>query len=445
MSHRRNASQVPNAKGSKPNIIYILTDDLGYGDISCYGQTKFTTPHIDRMAETGMRFSDHYAGSTVCAPSRCALLTGQHTGHAQIRGNYEQKPEGQAPLAPGTVTVPALLKQAGYTTGMFGKWGLGGPGSTSDPVQVFDEFFGYNCQRLAHSYYPDYLWHQDQKVPLDGKTYSHDLIMEAALRFIQNNQDHPFFCYIPVTIPHAAMHAHKDLHDKYRKQFPAFEDRIGTYAGPDVTNPVAAFPAMLEQLDNDVGRILDLLDTLGLTDNTVVMFTSDNGPHREGGHDPAFWNSNGPFRGLKRDLYEGGIRVPLLVRWPGTVQAGSHSAHVSAFWDMLPTFCEMAGVEVPAETDGISLLPELLGQPQPQHAYLYWEFLESTPLQAIRSGNFKALKTGGPDTARPLELYDLEQDPGEQDNIAAAFPEVVQCMQARFAEAHTASTLFPLA
>lgn len=315
----------------RPNIVYILADDLGYGDLSCYGQRKFKTPHIDRLAAEGMKFTQHYSGSTVCATSRCALMTGLHTGHAQVRGNREVEPEGQAPMRPGTVTIPTLLKQAGYVSGMFGKWGLGAPGSDSDPTVFFDEVYGYNCQRQAHTFYPKHLWHNRTKVALDGQTYSHDLILKAAKDFIRANRDSPFFCYMPVTIPHAAMHAPKNLHDKYRKRFPRFDERIDKYAGTDVQNPVAAFPAMVEHLDGGVGEILFLLKELGIDDNTLVMFTSDNGPHREGGHLPEFWDSNGPLKGIKRDLYEGGIRVPFLARWPGKIEAGQISGHLSAF------------------------------------------------------------------------------------------------------------------
>ncbi|MCK4957883.1 MAG: arylsulfatase, partial [Planctomycetes bacterium] len=323
----------------KPNIIYIMADDLGYGDLSCYGQNKFQTPNIDRLANEGMLFTQHYSGSTVCAPSRCVLMTGLHTGHTQVRGNREVKPEGQPPMKTGTVTIPGLLKQANYTTGMFGKWGLGSPGSTSDPANLFDEFYGYNCQRQAHTYYPGHLWHNRRKVKLDGKTYSHDLIMDAAKKFIKANKNGPFFCYMPVTIPHAAMHAPNDRHDKYRKLFPEFEDKIGRYAGTNVQNPVAAFAAMVEHMDNGVGEILKTLKQLDIDKNTIVIFTSDNGPHNAGGHNPEFFNSNGSLRGHKRDLYEGGIRVPMVARWPGKIKANSQTDHISAFWDVMPTLC----------------------------------------------------------------------------------------------------------
>ena len=429
----------------KPNIVYILADDLGYGDLSCYGQQKFSTPNIDRLAAEGMKFSQHYSGSTVCAPSRCALMTGLHTGHAQVRGNREVQPEGQAPMASDTVTIPTRLRQAGYVSGMFGKWGLGAPGSKSDPMVFFDEFYGYNCQREAHTFYPKHLWHNRQKVPLDGKTYSHDLIMNAAMEFIRANRNTQFFCYMPVTIPHAAMHAPEALHNKYRAQYPQFEDRVGKYAGPNVQNPVAAFPAMVQHLDTGVGRILDLLEALGIDDNTLVLFTSDNGPHREGGHDPDFWDSNGPLKGIKRDLYEGGIRVPFLARWPGTIQPKTSSDHVSAFWDMLPTFCEMAGVECPENTDGISILPTLQGRAQERHDYLYWEFTERGGKQAIRRGDIKAVKLNvSKNPNAPIELYDLAKDPGETRNMAREHPEIVQEMKVLFKQARVDSPTFRL-
>lgn len=436
---------LPGEATRRPNIVYIAADDLGYGDLSCYGQQKFKTPNIDRLAAEGMMLSQHYSGSTVCAPSRCTLMTGLHTGHAQIRGNKLVEPEGQAPMRPGTLTIPTLLKQAGYVSGMFGKWGLGAPGSDSDPMVFFDEFYGYNCQRLAQNYYPKELWHNRERVRLDGKTYSPDLILKAAMDFIRANRDKPFFCYLPTTIPHPPMDAPKGLHDKYRRLFPQFENTIGQYAGTRVQNPVAAFPAMVEHLDNGVGQILELLKELGIDDLTLVVFTSDNGPHREGGHNPQFWNSTGPLRGLKRDLYEGGIRVPFLARWPGKIRPGTTSDHISAFWDMLPTFCEMAGAPIPRDTDGISILPALLGRRQKEHDYLYWEFSERGGKQAIRQANLKAVRlnvTNNPNAE--IELYDLANDLGETKNIAIRHPGAVEKMKRLFKEARTESAMFPL-
>jgi arylsulfatase A len=429
----------------RPNIIYILADDLGWGDLSCYGQSKFETPNIDSLAAEGMKFTQHYSGSTVCAPSRCSLMTGLHTGHTVVRGNKEIKPEGQSPMPADTVTIPRLLSSAGYKTGMFGKWGLGAPGSESDPADHFDEFYGYNCQRQSHTFYPDHLWHNRHKIELDGKTYSHDLIMEAAKNFIRSGSDTPFFCYIPVTIPHAAMHAPKKLHDKYRKQFPQFEGIIGKYRGPEVHNPVAAFAAMVEHLDTGVGEILGLLRKLGIDENTLVIFTSDNGPHKEGGHDPLFFDSNGPLRGYKRDLYEGGIRVPMIARMPGTIKPGSKTDHISAFWDVMPTLCQIAGIDTPKGVDGISFLPALLGREQPQHKYLYWEFHEQGGKQAVRMGRWKAVRLDvkkNPDS--PIELYDLETDLGENNNIAAEKPDIVTKMAEIMKTARTEDANWPL-
>ena len=436
------------ANSLKPNIIFILADDLGYGDLSYYGQQKFQTPNIDRLAREGMKFTDFYSGSTVCAPSRCTLMTGLHTGHCQVRGNQEMKPEGQYPLKAGTMTIPTLLKQAGYTTGMFGKWGLGSPDSSGDPMNYFDAFYGYNCQRIAHTYYPDHLWHNRQRVELDGKTYSHDLIMDAAKTFIRANKDKPFFCYLPVTIPHAAMQAPKDLHEKYRKQFPQFEGKVGKYAGASVQNPVAAFAAMVEHLDNGVGEIMQLLGELGIDENTVVVFTSDNGPHQEGGHDPVFFDSNGPLRGHKRDLYEGGIRAPMLVRWPGKIKPGSVTDHISAFWDVLPTCADIAGIEYPKESiDGISFLPTLQNQPdrQKEHPYLYWEFHEQGGKQAVRMGQWKAVRLGVMKKSNPpIEVYDLSKDIGEETNVADQHPEMVEKMAGIMKDARIPSKEFKL-
>jgi arylsulfatase A len=318
------------AADSKPNIVYILLDDAGYGDLSCYGQKLFKTPSIDRLAAEGMRFTDHYSGSTVCAPTRCSLMTGLHTGHTHVRGNREVQPEGQAPMPEDIVTIPRLLSGAGYKTGAFGKWGLGAPGSSSDPARHFDRFFGYNCQREAHSYYPDHLWNNFERVPLDGKTYSATVIFDEALAFVRENREEPFFLFLPVTIPHAAMHVPEEYARPFRQKFPQFEDTIGKYAGTEVRNPVAAFAGMMTLLDEQVGELMALLTELDLDDSTLVMLSSDNGPHQEGGHKPDFFDSNGPLQGHKRDLYEGGIRAPLIARWPGRIAPGTTSSLVSA-------------------------------------------------------------------------------------------------------------------
>ena len=425
------------AAAEKPNIVYILMDDAGYGDLSCYGQKRFQTPNMDRLAAEGMKFTNHYSGSTVCAPTRCCLMMGVHTGHAFIRGNREVQPEGQWPIPSEAVTIPRLLKQAGYTTGMFGKWGLGPPASHADPMRHFDRFYGYNCQRKAHTYYPQYLWDNDRKQQLDGKTYSQDLIAARALDFIRANKQRPFFCYLSITVPHAAMHVPEESAAPFRQKFPQFENKIGKYSGPPVKNPIAAFAGMMTRLDGQIGQLLDLLDELGIDEKTLVMVTSDNGPHLEGGHDPRFFDSNGPLRGFKRDLYEGGIRVPLLARWPGKIKPGTESHLVSAHWDMLPTFCELAAAAAPQQLDGISIVPTLTGNPgqQRQHPYLYWEYRGRT---AARAGNWKAVsRLAKGNSQPPLELFDLSNDIGETKNVAADRPDVVARLRSILQTART--------
>jgi len=445
LSAPRALSAAPDAGRRKPNIIYIMADDLGYGDVSCFGQKKFQTPHLDRMAAEGVRFTDYYAGSTVCAPTRCVLMTGLHTGHSHIRGNREVRPEGQAPMPADIFTVPRMLKKAGYVTGMFGKWGLGAPGSASDPVRHFDVFYGYNCQRQAHTYYPGHLWRNDKKVPLDGKTYSADLIAEQALTFVRDNKDRPFFAYLPFTIPHASMHVPEDSHAPFRKKFPEFENKIGRYSGPTVKNPIAAFAGMVTRMDGHIGKLFDLLKELGIDDDTLVTFTSDNGPHLEGGHNPNFFDSNGPLRGYKRDLYEGGIRVPFIARWPGKIKPGTTCDYPCAMWDVMPTCAEIAGIEPPAEIDGISYLPALLGQmdKQKKHKFLYWAFYAYGGKQAIRMGHWKGVRNNvmrNPDST--LELYDLRTDIGETTNIADKRPEVVKQLDELMKSAYTESPLW---
>ncbi len=433
------------AEETKPNIIYIMLDDAGYGDFSCYGQTKFKTPNIDKVAAEGLKFTDHYAGSTVCAPTRCILMTGLHSGHAYIRANREVRPEGQWHIPADSITIAEKLKEAGYTTGMFGKWGLGAPGSVGDPLeQGFDTFYGYLCQRHAHNYYPNYIRKDRERIPLDGKTYTHDLIVEEALGFIKANKGKRFFCYLPVTIPHAAMHVPERYVGPFRKQFPEFENRIGKYSGPKVKNPVAAFAGMMTKLDEDVGRVMALLKELGIDENTLVMITSDNGAHREGGHNPKFFKSCGKLRGIKRDLYDGGIRVPLIARWPGRIKAGTTTDHISAHWDVMPTFCDLAGVSAPAKTDGISMLPSLLGQAskQKKHDYLYWEYRGK---QAIRMGKWKAVRYGvtkAPE--KQFQIFNLEDDISEKKDVASAQPEIAAQMQKIAKSARVESELFRL-
>ena len=436
-----------NADTKKTNIILIMVDDAGYGDFGCYGQKLFTTPNIDRMAASGMLFTQHYSGSTVCAPTRCSIMNGVHTGHAFVRGNREVQPEGQAPIPSDMITIPKLLRKAGYVTGMFGKWGLGAPKSSGDPMnQGWDEFFGYNCQRQAHTFYPKHLWHNSEKVMLDGKTYSHDLIQEKALQFIRDNEKKSFFAYLPLTIPHAAMQCPEEDVAPFRKKFSQFENKIGKYShGSIIRNPVAAFAGMMTRMDRGIGQILDLLNELDIAENTLVLFTSDNGPHYEGGHQPGFFNSNGPLKGHKRDLYEGGIRVPLIAYWPGKIKSGSVSNHICAHWDLMPTFCELAKISEPNHTDGISYIPALTGKKQKKHAYLYWEFHSYGNAQAIRMGDWKGIRLKVKnDPNAPIQLFDLKKDIGETNNIAANHPDIIRRFTKLFKTAHTPSERFPL-
>ena len=443
-----------------PNIIYILADDLGYGDLSCYGQEKFSTPNIDRLAKEGIRFTRHYSGSTVCAPSRSVLMTGLHTGHTPIRGNREVRPEGQAPLPSASITLPEILKKAGYVTGAFGKWGLGFPGSEGDPLnQGIDRFYGYNCQRYAHRYYPEHLWSNDQKVFLEGNdwsnrvTYAPDVIQKQALRFIRENKDTTFFAYLPIVIPHAELIVPADsIVEMYEGNYPEipYEGRPGADYGPDMQigrycsqdNPHATFAAMVHRIDLYVGQIVSTLEELGISGNTIIMFTSDNGPHQEGGADPAFFNSSGRLRGIKRDLYEGGIRVPFIVSWPGSVTGNRVSNHISAFWDIYPTLAELTGVEA-GDIDGISFLPELLEKEQPVHDHLYWEFHERGGKQAILKDEWKAVRLNvGKNPGGPLELYNLSVDPGEQYDVAGENPELMKKFSDLMAGSRTESDQF---
>jgi arylsulfatase A len=446
-------------KDPVPNIVYILADDLGYGDLSCYGQLKFSTPNIDRIAREGMLFTQHYTGCTVSAPSRSSLLTGFHTGHTQVRGNKEYKPEGQFPLPASSVTIAEILKSQGYATGAFGKWGLGYINTEGDPnAQGFDEFFGYNCQGLAHNYYPDHLWHNHDRIDLHENdsskkgAYSPDLIHKAALNFIGKNKDHPFFLFYPTTIPHAELFAKEEYLRKFRGKFNPENIFKGTDSGPTFrkgpygSQPEAhaAFAAMVTELDDYVGEIMATLKELGLEKNTIVIFASDNGPHLEGGADPDYFNSNGELRGYKRDLYEGGIRTPMLVKWPGKVKAGTVDDHISAFWDILPTLAEISGAKTPSGIDGISLLPSFLGKKQPDHEYLYWEFHEQGGKTAIRMDKWKAVRLNvDNELAAITELYDLSADPGETINISASNPDVVVKLEKLMKQAHNKSGEFP--
>ncbi|MCB0670178.1 MAG: arylsulfatase [Saprospiraceae bacterium] len=447
--------------GAAPNIIYILADDLGYGDLSAYGQEKFQTPNIDRLAAEGMLFTDHYAGTTVCAPSRCALMTGMHTGHAYIRGNREWKPEGQWPIPDSIFTLAEMLKEEGYSTGAFGKWGLGfieTPGNPND--QGFDRFYGYNCQRLAHNYYPYHLWDNKEKVVLEGNSdrgtavYGPVKIHEQALNFLRENKDHPFFLYYPSVIPHAELVAPEQYMTKFRDkflpetQYEGVDDgetyRLGPYGSQEECH--AAFAAMVSLLDEQVGEILDLVKELGLEENTLIMFTSDNGPHLEGGADPDYFDSNGPFTGYKRDLYEGGIRVPMLAKWKGHVAPGSRTDHPSAFWDVMPTIAELINYDLDKKIDGISFLPTLLNEgSQKEHDYLYWEFHEKGGRKALRQGDWKIVKYDleqSPD--QTPQLFNLKDDPSESHDLAEENPEKLQELSQLMKNARTPNEVFKL-
>ena len=444
----------------KPNIVYILADDLGYGDLSCYGQELFSTPNIDKLAETGLKFTQHYSGSTVCAPSRSALMTGQHTGHTFIRGNKEWKPEGQYPLEAEAVTMAEALQDEGYVTGAFGKWGLGYPGSEGDPNnQGFDEFYGYNCQRIAHHYYPYHLWHNQEKIMLEGnegfktEQYGPDLIHEQALKFLESNKDKPFFMYYPSLIPHAEMFAPEEYMEKYRGKFEPENSyqgvdsgenfRLGPYGSQPESH--AATVAMINVLDDQVGEIVAKLKELGIYENTIIMFSSDNGPHMEGGANPDYFNSNGPLKGYKRDLYEGGIRVPMIAVWNGKIVAGSETDHISAFWDVFPTVAEITGAKTPENMDGISFLPALLGNEdqQEKHEYLYWEFHERGGRQAVRKGDWKLVRYNVLDPEKiTTELYNLSTDLGEENNVTEQHPEIVKELSEIMKNARTKSEVF---
>jgi arylsulfatase A len=432
---------------NRPNVIYILADDLGYGDLSCYGQTHFQTPNIDALAAKGMKFTQHYSGSAVCAPSRCTLMTGLNTGHAPIRGNGKVDPEGQRPMPPDTFTLAHLFKNAGYATGIFGKWGLGAPESGGDPLDMgFDRFYGYNCQQQAHFYHPYYLWSDRQRemlwnnFGLETGDYAPDFIQEQALKFIETNKDQPFFCYYALIQPHAEMAAPEEYMRKYRGKFLPESSFEGTDSGPEFrrteygsqSEAHAAFAAMVNVMDDDVGELVAKLGELGIADNTLILFSSDNGPHQEGGHDPAYFNSNGSQRGVKRDLYEGGVHVPMIAAWPGKVAPGAETDHLSAFWDVLPTMADLTGQPVPEKLDGISFLPTLLGKSgQKEHDNLYWEFHEKNGRVAIRQGKWKAVRYDvGIDPDSPLELYDLFSDPQEATNVSGEYPEVAAKLDA---------------
>ena len=453
------------AQQRKPNIIFILADDLGYGDLGSYGQTKIRTPYLDQMAKEGMRFTQFYAGSPVCAPSRCVLMTGKHGGHAFIRDNREWKPEGQYPIPASEVTIAELLKQKGYATGGFGKWGLGYPGSEGDPnKQGFDLFYGYNCQREAHNFYPDHLWRNEQKVMLEGndrgltgKQYSHDLIEAEALQFIRAHKDKPFFAYLPFTIPHLALQVPEDSVAEYVGKWddPAYDGKNGYLPHP---HPRAVYAAMVTRMDRSVGRLLALLKELKLDENTIVMFSSDNGgafgevtkdfdfkPGRMGGTDYVFFNSTSNFRAFKGSIYEGGLRVPFIARWPGKIKAGTTSHLPAVFYDLMATFTDLAGTTPAPNTDGISLLPTLLGKgKQQKHEFLFWDFGGYGGQQAVRLGDWKGLRRNLHRGNTTIELYNLAKDASEKKDLAAQHPDLVKRIEKVMTEQHRPSEVFPI-
>ncbi|MFO0878244.1 MAG: arylsulfatase [Gemmataceae bacterium] len=438
----------------KPNVILIVADDLGYGELGCYGQSKIQTPHLDRMAAEGLRFTQFYSGSPVCAPSRCCLMTGKHGGHAWIRDNRSVGKEGQAPVPTSEVMLPELLKREGYATGAMGKWGLGPPGSESDPVKRgFDLFFGYNCQAHAHYYYPKYLWRNTARVEYPdnqirtGKQHSHDLFEQEALAFVEKQRDRPFFLFLPLTLPHLALQAEPSWLKPYlakKWEDPAYDGKKGYSPHP---TPRAAYAAMITRLDQTVGRLREKLHELDLDKNTLVLFTSDNGAtHDVGGVDTNFFQSVGKLRGRKGSVYEGGLRVPLLACWPGTIAPGKVSEHVAYFPDLLPTLMDVVGASsrIPPGVDGISFLPTLRGKTQPAHAQLVWEFQGYGGQQAVRVGEWKGVRRGLMKGPVALELYNLREDPEESRNVAADHPEMVRKLEAVLTAQHTPSRLFPL-
>ncbi|MFI3305091.1 MAG: arylsulfatase [Rikenellaceae bacterium] len=445
------ATEVEEAK--LPNVIYILCDDLGCADLGCYGQDKFETPNIDAMAEGGVQFMQHYAGCTVSAPSRCSLITGKHTGHTHVRGNRGYKWEDgfdyDTPIPDEEVTLAEIFKQKDYATACIGKWGLGGPHSEGHPNnQGFDYFYGYLGQGHAHHYFPSHLHENQTMVELDGKTqYSHDLIENKALDYIKANKDNPFFIYLTFTLPHAELVLPEEYYEDHIGEYPVetpFVRNGGSYG--DQENPHAAFAGMVERLDLSVGRVNALLKELGLDENTLVCFASDNGAHAEGGADPDYFNSTGIYRGIKRDLYEGGIRTPFIAYMPNTIPAGIKNNDISAFWDMMPTLAELIDAESPAESDGISILPAIMGEKQEaHHDYLYWEFHEQGGKKAVRKGDWKLIELQVKNPGKSYyELYNVITDPSETNNVAEANPEIVKEYAEIIAGARTKSSIFKM-
>lgn len=466
----------------RPNIVFIVADDLGYGDLGCYGQKKIRTPNLDRLAAEGMRFTQHYSGNAVCAPSRCVLMTGRHPGHAFIRDNREVQPEGQYPLPAATKTLPRLLQEHGYVTGAFGKWGLGAPDSSGAPLQQgFNRFFGYNCQRQAHNYFPTYLWDNDRRRPLDnpafaahqklpadadpsdagsyakfvGREFAPDLIAGESLRFVRDHSSQPFFLFLPTTVPHLALQVPEDSLKEYQNAFEE-EPYVGGRGYLPHRTPRAAYAAMITRLDREIGRVMRLIHELGLDARTLFVFSSDNGPlyDRLGGTDTEFFNSAAGLRGRKGSLYEGGIRVPLIVRWSGMVRPGVVSDRVTGFEDWLPTLLELSGAsaKIPGDVDGVSFAATLRGEEQAARPFLYREFPGYGGQQMVRVGDWKAVRQRlrpaaakkSPEGAGRIELYDLRGDPSEERDVAADHPELVRKLAAIMREQHVASPEFPI-
>jgi arylsulfatase A-like enzyme len=422
-----------------PNIVFIVADDLGWGDLSSYGQKVLKTPNIDRLAAEGMKFTSFYSGSTVCAPSRASLLTGKHMGHATVRGN--SNPE--IPLRPDDVTFAEVVKTAGYSTALYGKWGVGGPVTLGRPnLQGIDDFLGYLSQWHAHNYYPEHLWDNEWERFIGPNrsgqrgVYAPDMFNERTVKFLEEKGDRPFLLYLPSTFPHTNNELGVATGDG--QEVPDY----GEFADKDWPNPEKGQARFIQLLDETVGMVMAKLKEIGQDENTIIFFTSDNGSHSEGGHKAEFFDSSGPLRGIKRDLYEGGIRVPLLVRWPGKIKPGSVSDEPLAFWDILPTFGDLAGVPWPQDIDGISFKNELLGKPQQSHEYLYWEFHESGFDQAVRMGKWKAVRRSR-DKAK-MQLFDLSADIGEKNDIAAQYPEIIKKMDQVMRDARTDSKDFPV-
>ena len=447
------SAAVPRAvaqRAAAPNILLIHADDLGYGDLGAYGQSRFDTPSLDRLAREGTRFTRYYSGSTVCAPSRAALMTGMHTGHGWIRGN------GDIPLREEDTTVAMALRASGYRTAVIGKWGLGGPATSGVPDRKgFDYSFGFLDHRHAHRQFTDHLYRNGERVAVDlERDYVNDLFTEETLRFIERSGDRPFFVYLNYTVPHAELRVPSDSMERFKGRFtetPFVNEKAdarqsgATIEGASLgyrsqPAPRAAFAAMIHRMDRDIGRLADAVRSRGLEGRTLILFTSDNGPHREGGADPQFFGSAGALRGIKRDLYEGGIRVPMIARWPGTVPAGRVSDHVWAHWDVFPTVAELAGAAAPTGLDGRSAASALRGRPQASSDFLYWEFHERGFQQAVRMGKWKAVRLK-PDA--PLELYDLDADGAEAQDVASANPEVIARIEQYLKTARTPSERWP--